>query len=144
MSQNKQTDELFNAQLAEAAVKRTAKLNDTTIDLAIRLKDARDFMAWSATHMRQSWMEWSEQADKAVKDMVSLRMTCDRESKSVLAAAKDVRDFFNSPEYLRSHELALEMLRMLERFAELKKNGTLDAFADFILAVQCPTKTTCP
>jgi hypothetical protein len=62
-------------------------------------------------------------------------MAFDRETKAVIAAGKDTRDFFNSPEYLQAHGKLCEMVTLLEKFAQLKANGTLDAFAEFILKV---------
>lgn len=130
-------DDVFNAQLSQEMIKRTAKLMDTSIDLAIRTKEAREFLAWSTSHMRQSWLDWEEQSRKVGQDVTMFRMAFDRETKAVIAAGKDVRDFFNSQEYLNSHAILLEMVTLMERFAKFKADGTLDAFADFILKVSC-------
>ena len=128
-------DDVFNAELAAQMAKRTDKLVDNTIDIAVRLKQAREFMAWSATHIRQLWLEWQAESGKAANEMNMFRMAFERESRSVTAAAKDVTSFFNSHEYIEAHNRLDEMLRMLERFSAYKKDGTLDAFADFILKV---------
>lgn len=130
-------DEVLNANLATEMAKRTDKLNDSTIELALRLRQAREFIAWSAAHIRGSWLDWQEESSKALQEVTLLRMAFDRESKTILAAGKDVREFFNSPEYMQAHQRLAEMVTLLNRFAELKSNGTLDAFADFILKVQC-------
>lgn len=130
-------DSVFDAELSAQMVKRTDKLNDNTIELAVRLKQAREFMAWSASHIRGLWLDWMEEMDKTNAKMNLFRMSFDRESKSVVAAAKDVRDFFNSPEYLAAHAKLTEMVGLLDRFEALKKAGTLDAFAEFILKVTC-------
>lgn len=130
-------DDVFNAELASEMVKRTDKLNDQTIDMALRLKQARDFMAWSASHIRGLWMDWQEESNKAAQDMNLFRMAFERESKTLTATAKDVADFFNSPEYLKAHATLMEVVTVLNRFEELKKGGTLDALSDFILKVSC-------
>jgi hypothetical protein len=130
-------DDVFDAELSSEMVKRTDKLNDTTIDLAVRLKQAREFMAWSCSHLRGSWMDWMDEANRAVKDIVQLRMSFDRESKSIIASGKDVRDFYNSPEYAQAHAMLKESMALIERFAALKQDGTLDALAEFILKVSC-------
>jgi len=132
-----ETDAEFTATLSAEMARRTDKLQDNTIDLAIRMKQARDFLEWSTHHMRGTWLDWMKEADQAAKDINIFRMTFDRESKTVIAAGKDVKDFFNSPDYLKAQETLKEMVTLLERFATLKTNGTLDAFADFILKVQC-------
>jgi len=130
-------DDVFNAELAADMAKRTDKLLDANIDMAVRVKQAREFMAWSASHIRGIWMDWMEESSEATKHMNQFRMAFDRESKSITATAKDVSDFFNSPDYLKAHSTLSETVTLLERFSELKKNGTLDAFADFILKVSC-------
>lgn len=130
-------DEAFSAELAIEAVRRTDKLKDDSIELALRLKQAREFMTWSVAHIRESWLAWMDQAGAATKDMNQIRMAFDRETKTIVAAGKDVRDFFGSPEYLQAHATLKETVDLLERFGALKQNGTLDAFAEFILKVTC-------
>lgn len=130
--------DVLDAQLISDAARKVERLKDTNIDLAIRVKEAREFLIWSTNHMRQSWIEWLEQSNKACAEVNSFRMAFERETKSIVAAGKDVRDFFNSPEYLAAHERLKETLGMLDRFASLKRDGTLDAFADFILKCQNP------
>ena len=125
----------FDCELAEQMVKRTAKVNDTTIDLANRLRAAREFIAWSASHLRGTWIDWQDQATNAVRDLTQDRMAFDRESKAIIASAKDVRDCFNAPDYLKAHENLKELVSLLDRFTAMKKDGTLDAFADFVLKV---------
>lgn len=125
----------FDAELASEMIKRTEKMNDVTLDLAMRLKSAREFISWSASHMKASWLDWQTECSKAVQDLNLDRMAFDRESKTIVGAAKDVRDFFNSPEYQSAHASLKEMVGLLEKFGQLKQNGTLDAFADFILKV---------
>lgn len=128
-------DDVFNAELSAEMAKRTDKLLDNNIELAVRVKQARDFLAWSVNHIRTSWLDWQSESDKALKDMTVLRMAFDRETKSIVACGKDVRDFFNSTEYAQSAAKMNEMLDMMERFQKLKADGTMDAFSDFILKV---------
>ncbi len=125
----------LDAELASEMVKRTDKVNDTTLDLAIRLKAARDFIAWSASHIKGSWLDWQDECGKAVRDLTQDRMAFDREGKAIIASAKDVRDFFNTPEYQSAHKSLKELVELLDRFTAMKKDGTLDAFSDFILKV---------
>lgn len=132
-------DDVFNAELAAEVVRRTDKLNDNSIELALRVKQAREFMAWSAAHLRGCWLDWQTECGKALADALQSRMAFERETKLVLAQAKDTRDFFNSPEYLQAHAKLEEMVSLMERMQNLKADGTLDAFADFILHVSCGT-----
>jgi len=131
------SEDIFNAELASEMVKRTDKLTDQNIDLALRLKQAREFMAWSVNHIRGQWLDWQDESSKACVQMSQLRMTFDRETKSLVAAGKDLRDFFNSEDYLKAHATLKESINLLEKFSALKANGTLDALADFILKVSC-------
>lgn len=130
-------EEVFDANLNTEMAKRTDKLSDNSIELALRVKQAREFLAWSAHHMRGSWLDWMAESEKAVKETLQTRMSLERESKTVIAAGKDVVSFFNSPEYKEAHGRLSEMVGLLDRFSALKSNGTLDAFADFILKVSC-------
>lgn len=130
-------DTRFHEEMAANVAKRTDKLNDATIDIAIRLKQARDFMEWSTSHIRTIWMQWLDESDKASRDINQFRMMFDRETKTVIAAGKDLAVFFNSEEYLKAHATLKETVAILERFSEYKQNGTLDALADFILKITC-------
>jgi len=96
-------------------------------------------MAWSANHLRRAWLDWIDESSKASQEMNLFRMSFERESKTITASAKDVREFFNSPEYLAAHTRLKELVQLLDRVSELKQNGTLDAFSDFILKVSCNT-----
>jgi len=131
------SDEVFDAELGAEMAKRTDKLQDASIELALRVKQAREFIAWSANHMRGSWLDWMEAADKGMKDITMLRMALERESKTAISATKDVRQFFSSSEYLDASVKMREMVELMERFAKLKEAGVMDAFADFILKVTC-------
>jgi hypothetical protein len=133
----KETIDSFDAQLAEEMVKRTDKLGNATVDMAMQLKQAREFMAWSAAHMRGLWLDWLEETEKTSSKMNLFRMAFDRESKAVTASAKDIKEFFNSSDYIQAHDRLKEMVELMDRFAQLKRDGTLDAFADFILKVSC-------
>lgn len=130
-------DDVFNAELAAEMCKRTDKLNDATIEMALKLKQARDFMAWSASHIRGLWLDWTDEAGKACRQMNEFRMAFDRETKSITASAKDVTEFFNSPEYLKAQASLKETMIMLDRFSAMKRDGTLDALSDFILKIKC-------
>lgn len=125
----------LDQELARETVKRTDRLKDNNIDLALRVKEARDFLTWSTAHMRGAWLDWVDQANGATKEITMLRMTLDRESKSVCAASKDVVTLFNSPEYLAAHERFKELIGLLDRFSKLNADGTMEAFGDFILKV---------
>jgi hypothetical protein len=128
---------VLSAELAKEMTKRTSRLEDSTIDLALRVKQAREFLEWSTHHVKSSWIDWMDQANVAARDMTQTRMAFERESKIVMANSKDVREFFNSEDYIQAHLRMREMVTILDRFSQLKANGTLDAFADFILKVKC-------
>jgi hypothetical protein len=134
---HKRSDAEFDAELNREMVKRTDKLNDASIDLALRVKQAREFLAWSTNHMRGTWLDWQEKYGLVLKDTVQSRMAFERETKLLLGSAKDTRDFFNSPDYIAAHDRLKEMVTLLDQFSKLKADGTLDAFADFILKVSC-------
>jgi hypothetical protein len=131
------SDEVFDAELASEMVKRTDKLNDTSIELAIRVKQAREFIAWSTAHLRTSWLDWMEGANQSLKDTTMFRMAMERETKTAIATCKDVKQFFCSPEYTDAAAKMKEMVELMERFSKLKESGVMDAFADFILKVSC-------
>jgi hypothetical protein len=41
------------------------------------------------------------------------------------------------PEYKEAHATMKEMVVIMDKFSEFKRDGTLDALADFILKVTC-------
>lgn len=136
-------DKIFTAQLAAEMVARTDKLGKENVDLAIQVKQAREFLDWSAHHMRTLWLDWVDESNKISQEMNLFRMSFDRESKAMVSTGKDVKDFFNSGEYITAHQRLADLMTLLERFREFKADGTLDAFADFILKVSCnsPSKS---
>jgi len=133
-------EQIFSAQLSAEMAQRTDKLGKEHIDLALQVKQAREFLEWSTHHMRQTWLDWMAESNKVSQDVTALRMLLDREGKSILASGKDVKEFFNSGEYCTAHQRMLDMITILQRFKEMKADGTLDAFADFILKVSCGNK----
>lgn len=137
VTKGEMTDDAFDAQLASEMAQRTAKLKDNTIDLALRVKEAREFLTWSNNHLRGSWLDWIEQAGGASKEILQFRMAYERETKHVLATGKDIATFFNSPEYQQAHATLKETIALLEKVRELKETGALDALSDFILKVSC-------
>lgn len=127
------SDAEFNVELTKEMIKRTDKLGVASVDLAIQVKQARTFLEWSAHHMRKAWFEWMEEAQKSMKDLTMLRMAVERESKTTLAAAADVRQFFLDEKHLTQVARLREFVELLERLKKLKSDGTLDVIADTIL-----------
>ena len=132
-----QSDQEYNAELTKEMVRRTNKLGNAEVELALQVKQARDFLGWSVTHFRTAWMDWMEDADKALNNIRQLRVALNMESKTVVSLAKDVTDHFNAPEMVSALSRFREVTELLERIKSLKQDGTLDAFEGFILNIKC-------
>jgi hypothetical protein len=131
------SEEEFQSDLAKAMLKRTDKLGKVEVELALQVKQAREFLEWSSHHIRDAWMEWMHEADKALTDIRQLRVAMTMESKTAIGLAKDVTDQFNSPEMVSALARFKDVADLLSKVRILKDDGTLDAFADFILKIKC-------
>lgn len=125
--------DMFNEELSQKVVKMTDKLGVKEVELALQVKQAREFMDWSANHMKKDWLEWQKDSDQAVKDARMTRMALERESKLILAACQDLRSFFGGDVANKEMEKMKEFVEVCERLQALKSNGFLDAIADTIL-----------
>lgn len=113
--------------------KFTAKLNDTTISVAVKAIESRKFLDWHTEHVKATWMDWRDESAKVLEDIRQTRVAIEFESKHLLSACADVRKFFIS----ETHDLEVAKLRefieLAERLRALKNDGTLDRLADTIL-----------
>jgi hypothetical protein len=128
----------FDEELGREMAKRTDKLGHVEVDLAMQVKQAREFLSWSATHMREAWFDWMTEANKALADMRMLRMSLETESKLALASAGDVRKFFLTGDHVEEVARLKDLVATIERLKALKADGTLDAIADTILKLDEP------
>lgn len=124
---------IMNDEIAQKTVKMTDKLGKAEVELALQVKQAREFLDWSCNHMKKDWMDWMQQSNQAIKDTQLARMALERESKAVMAACADVRDFFGSTEHQGRMDRIKEFVEVCERLKALKDSGFLDNIADTIL-----------
>jgi hypothetical protein len=127
------TDAEFASELNVEMLKRKDRLNDTSIDLALRVIEARETLEWSVNNIKRSWFDWMEDAEKALKDVRMLRQAIGSETAQLMAAVKDVRKFFLENEYVEEMSRLKEFVAVCERLESLHNRGTLDAVADVIL-----------
>lgn len=130
------SDVEFDNELSREMVKRTDKLGKDEVDLALQVKQAREFLDWNCDHMKKAWFDWMEEASKAIRDMTTLRMALERESKTIIAATKDVHAFFNLPETKAAFADYEKLIALTEKMQSLKQSGALDALVDFWLALK--------
>ena len=123
----------FSANLAKEINKRVARLQDQSIDLAVRSKEAREFLEWHTDHTKKSWFDWMDQATKIMENIRQTRVAIGFESKQLLAECGDVRKFFLSDDHAREIAKLREFIELAERLRALKNDGTLDRLADTIL-----------
>lgn len=123
----------FSAKMAQEINRRTDKLSDLSVDLAIRAKQAREFLEWHTDHMKKAWMDWVDESNKVFQDIKQTRTAIEWESKHLLTACADVRKFFLSEEHAKEVARLREFVEVMERLRSLKQDGTLDAISDTIL-----------
>lgn len=125
-------DEL-NVDLSHELIKRKDRLSDQTIDLAIRVLEAREALEWSNTHIKKDWLDWMDAGNKRLQELRLLRMALDTEAKQIISYAADVRKFFLDDKHVEEMARLKEFVGVCERLEGLKKRGTLDAVSEIIL-----------
>lgn len=123
----------MNAGVAQGLNKATDRLLDNTIALAVRAKEAREFLDWHANHVKATWLDWTEQSKKVLEDIRLTRVAIEFESKQLLSACADVRKFFLADDHEKEITKLREFVELAERLRALKNDGTLDRLADTIL-----------
>jgi hypothetical protein len=134
------SDEEMEAALARRVVEVGKKLNDDSIDMALRVLEAQQSLEWSLSHLKVSWLDWSQEAEQALKDLRMLRMAFTNEGKLILQEAKDIRKFFLDETHQVEIAQLKEFVDVCERLEGLKKRGTLDALVDVILKLATANK----
>lgn len=119
--------------LANEIAKRAERLKDPTVELAVRLAEATEFLEWSVNHVRKDWLDWIDQTKQAIIDTRQTKAAMEFETKGLLAACADVRKFFLSDDHTKEVQRLKEFVELCERLRALKADGTLDAVADTIL-----------
>tara|TARA_R110000868_G_scaffold267108_1_gene526380 strand:+ start:961 stop:1419 length:459 start_codon:yes stop_codon:yes gene_type:complete len=123
----------MNVALSDKLIKLSDKMNDQTIDLATRSLEARRILDWHCNHVKESWIEWSDQTNKVLEQIRQTRVVIGIESKQLLAECGDVRKFFLSDDHEKEIAKLREFIELCERLRALKNDGTLDKVADTIL-----------
>ena len=123
----------LSVNLSKELEKRAARLSDQTIDIAIRAKEARDFLDWHTSHCKTAWIDWIEHSNAVIEDIRQARVAISTESKQLLASCADVRKFFVGPDHDKEIAKLREFIELAERLRALKNDGTLDKLADTIL-----------
>ncbi len=119
--------------VAEALNKRAAKIQDSTIDLAIRSIEARKFLEEHTDAVRSTWLDWMDETQKVLTDIRQTRMAIGLEAGKLLSECADVRKFFLSDDHDKEIAKLREFIELAERLKALKADGTLDKLADTIL-----------
>lgn len=128
-----ESDDEYDVTIAKDLDRRVKRLGDQSIDVAIRAKEAREMLAFHTNHIKRAWVEWFEESSKVFADIKQTRVAIEWESKALLSACKDVRQFFMDPQHAAEVERLKEFVAVVERLKALKADGTLDAIADTIL-----------
>src|SRR5208283_4191209 len=63
------SSEQFNAELSQLMLKKTERLKDQEIDLALRVVEAREFLDWHCNTIKTEWIDWIQQANKILEEM---------------------------------------------------------------------------
>lgn len=124
-----ETTDLISNKLAKVA----DRLSNNTIDLAIRSKEAREFLEWHVNRVRESWMAWNDESSKVLESIRQTRVAIGFESKQLLSECGDVRKFFLADDHKLELDRLREFIELVERLRSLKNDGTLDRVADIVL-----------
>ena len=127
------TDGEMSVAVAKGILDATKRLTDSTIDLAVRSAEARQFLDWHTDHVRKSWLDWNEESESVLKSIRQTRIAIGIESRQLLAECGDVRKFFLSEQHEQEIAKLRDFIELAERLRALKDEGTLDRLADTIL-----------
>ena len=127
------SDQEMAVALAKELNKRAERLQDQSIDLALRAKEAREFLDFHTDHARKSWLDWMDETGKVLESIRQTRVAIGFESKQLLSECGDVRKFFLSDDHDKEIAKLREFIELAERLRDLKADGTLDRLADTIL-----------
>lgn len=127
------SDDEFCATLSKEFNKRVEKLNDNSVDLALKTVEARKFLDWHCSSVKESWMNWLNQSEKVLENIRITRVAISHESKTLLSDCADVRKFFIGDDHEKEISRLREFIELCERLRALKQDGTLDKVADTIL-----------
>lgn len=119
--------------IAERLEERSKRLQDNTIDLAIRVKEARELLEWHTNNVSNDWIAWMELSNKVLEDIRAARMVIGTESSLLLRECAEVRKFFMSTDHDEQIKRLREFIELCARLRSLKNDGTLDKLADTIL-----------
>jgi hypothetical protein len=114
---------------------KTKRLNDQTIELATRVKEARELLEWHTNTVSNDWMAWMELSNQVMTDIRSARMAIGVESSKLLDECKQVRQFFMSPENEAGVKRLKDFVDLLEKLRSLKSDGTLDKLANILIKI---------
>lgn len=122
-----------NAEVASIVVKKTDRTLGRISELVERAEDARTALAILCDYWRKDWIDFIDQSGERLKEIRMFRMAFDTETKLVMAALKDVRQFFLNENHETEVARLKEFVELCERLQKLKASGFLDTVADTML-----------
>lgn len=123
----------MDSEISKGLIKTVDRLQDSNIALAVRSKEAREFLDWHVGHVRKAWLDWHDESSKVLESIRQTRAAIGIESRQLLSECGDVRKFFLSEDHDKEIVKLREFIELAERLRSLKNDGTLDRLADTIL-----------
>lgn len=120
----------FDQTLAAELVKRTRKLGNNEVELALQVKEAREFLDWSNGNMRASWLDWMEEASKQLQELRMLRMSLSTEKAKIAADIKDLRELMLSKESQDALFSMQNLCECLSKLQDIRKSGLMEPVLD--------------
>jgi hypothetical protein len=114
----------------EISVKKELKITEDLIEKSRELTAAIDYLV---TEIRGPWAEYQEFIKSAIGTVREQRIALGSETRLLMSALKEVRQFFLDETYEAEINRLHEFIDLCERLQALKESGFLDTVADTIL-----------
>jgi hypothetical protein len=98
-----------------------------------RAKDVIAAIDLLSSEIRGPWAEYQEFVKRAIAETREQRIALGSESRLLMTALRDVRQFFMDENYEKEIGRLHEFIDLCERMKALKQDGFIDAIADTIL-----------
>lgn len=126
----------FNAELVNKGTKIYAASVESAENLVSRAKEATAAIEYLATHIKVAWEECRDDLKEAITDMREKKFAIESETRQLLSAFGDVRQFFLDDRHEEQVKRLAEFVTLCERLKALKESGFLDTVADTMLRLE--------
>jgi hypothetical protein len=140
MNTTQQPRDKSETEIGTEVVKKSTKMFTSSVleseNLVERAKEATAAIEYLSNHTKKEWLECHDELKAAIADMRSKKFAIENESRQMLAALGDIRQFFLDDRHEEQVKRLSEFVTLCERLKALKESGFLDTVADTMLRLE--------